>query len=357
MPKVSVVMSVYNGELYVKEAIKSILQQTFDDFEFVIIEDGSTDSTLSILKAYAQQDPRIVLVCNEKNLGLQRSLNKGLSVSCGEYIARLDADDVSLGDRLQLQVAFLDAHPEIGLLGSAVEIIDEQKNSVVKNYVPLDHESIQATLLINNYFHHSSMMFRRNLVEQLGGYDETKRYVEDYDLWWRFSRVTQLANLPDVLIQRRFRGTSITWAHRLDMLRASWEISIQAIQEYLQDVSLDAVSYKRFWWTYYSQREPLQVEAQFCKEDIKRLESFWKLLENHPAGALVWGPRLRTMAHNLLRQQKTAEGLELLWIVSYRLATPILWRSALKSLLKPYIPAETLQTWKNWQLKQTGKGA
>ncbi len=130
VPRVSVLMSVYNGERFLRDSVESILGQTFTDFEFLILDDGSTDSTCEILEEYANKDARIVLVRNDRNLGLTRSLNKGLRLVRGEYLARQDADDISLPKRLEMQVKFLDAHPEVGVVGSALEIIDENGNTI-----------------------------------------------------------------------------------------------------------------------------------------------------------------------------------------------------------------------------------
>ncbi|PPS40646.1 glycosyltransferase family A protein [Chroococcidiopsis sp. TS-821] len=353
MPKVSVLMSVYNGEIYLQGAIESILKQTFQDFEFLIINDGSKDSTPQILSEHAAKDPRIVVIHNETNIGLDRSLNKGIERACGEYLARIDADDLSLPERLQQQVAFLDAHTEIGAVGTAVEIIDERGVSVGKEYPPVKPESVKVSLLINNYLHHCSMMLRTHLVRQVGGYDETKRYVEDYDLWWRLSRVSGVANLPDVLSQRRYSGKSITWTNRQAMLNAALGISLNAVQESLQ-AQLDEESYKRFWWSYHSQRENLHVESALRSHDIAKLKPFWQFLSTCTAGSEFWGPRLRTLAYNLLRRKHTLEGLQLLWIATHQLKTPMLWRSTLKSLIKPYIPEVGQQIWRNQQLKQSG---
>lgn len=355
MTKVSVLMSVYNGEPYLREAVESILKQTFRDFDFVIVDDGSTDNAWQILTAYAAQDSRIVLIRNEENIGLDRSLNKGLMLTRGKYIARQDADDVSLPDRLMLQTNLLDSHPEIGALGTAVENIDEQGISLGKHHVPLDHASLQARLLMNNCFHHSSMMIRQSLLQKLGGYDERMRYVEDYDLWWRLSGLARIANLPDVLVCRRRSGGSVIRRYRQQMLKAALEISLKAVRESLKGRFLDEETYKRFWWAYHTQYEQLEgVNNRLQPGDIKRLQPFWDLLATYPAGPQIWGPRLRTLAHNLLRCQQTDKGVQLLWVVAYRLTTPILWRPTLKSFVEPYVPVIGQRFWRTWQLKRTG---
>jgi glycosyltransferase involved in cell wall biosynthesis len=146
MPRISVVMSVYNGEKYLRQAIESILQQTYTDFEFIIIDDGSTDSSREIIQSY--DDKRIRLVINEQNIGLTKSLNKGIRLAKGEFIARMDADDISLPQRFEKQVAYLDSHPEVGVLGTYANIIDH-RGKIINNIIfPTEHETILWTMLL-----------------------------------------------------------------------------------------------------------------------------------------------------------------------------------------------------------------
>lgn len=176
MPKVSVVMSVYNGEKYLAEAIESILNQTFRDFEFIIIDDASVDNSYKILEEYKKKDERIILLKNEKNLGLTKSLNIGIKKAQGEYIARMDADDISLPKRFEKQVDFLNKNKEISLLGSAIEIIGKQN---------LKHQIIFVPSKIKNIFYHhnplihSTWMFRREVLDKVN-YDEKYFYAQDY---------------------------------------------------------------------------------------------------------------------------------------------------------------------------------
>lgn len=206
-PKVSVLMTVYNGARYLREAVESILNQTFTDFEFIIVDDGSTDETPAILDGY--HDPRIVRLCNGRNLGLMRSLNRGLEVARGVYIARQDADDCSYLIRLEHQVAFLDAHPEVGLLGSAYDVMDAQGQVVDRVAPPTDNVTLQRMLVRHNRFCHGSIMMRRNLLEQVGGYWEMPA-VEDYELYLRVAERTLLANLVEPLYAWRRHGDSNT---------------------------------------------------------------------------------------------------------------------------------------------------
>lgn len=204
-PKVSVVMAVYNGERFVREAVESILNQTFTDFEFIIIDDGSTDDTWRILTEYAAQDSRIILIRNEKNQGIASSVNRGLARARGKYIARMDADDVTVPERLARQVQFLENHQEIGMVGSNMFFIDSFGNTRHSNWQrPQLHNLIKWRLCFENPIANQTILMRQSVVEQLNGYQtEYESFSEDYDLWQRMSEVTRLANLPEVFTYQR----------------------------------------------------------------------------------------------------------------------------------------------------------
>ncbi|MBK1617418.1 hypothetical protein CKO42_02890 [Lamprobacter modestohalophilus] len=195
-------MSVHNGELFLGEAVNSILNQTFTDFEFLIFDDCSTDNTLKILQSY--DDPRIRIIINEKNIGLTESLNKGIAIARGDFIARMDADDISLPSRFEKQVKFLQDKPHIAALGVWKELIDESGRCFFQEKLPTDPEIIHYALLIGNCFTHPSMMFRREAVIKVGCYqNRAGKYAQDYDLWLRLSHSYDLANLSEFLIQYR----------------------------------------------------------------------------------------------------------------------------------------------------------
>jgi glycosyltransferase involved in cell wall biosynthesis len=201
-------MSVYNGERFLCQALDSILRQTFADFELIVIDDASTDGTASILDRYAE--PRLVRIRNDENLGLTRSLNRGLAASRGALIARQDADDISAPDRFRQQVAFLDDHPEIGLLGTRYELIDQNERVLEVVPVPTADSELQDRLLHLNPFCHGSVMLRRECLEKAGGYRELFRVTQDYDLWLRMAECCKLANLDGVLYRFRFDGETIS---------------------------------------------------------------------------------------------------------------------------------------------------
>jgi len=211
-PKVTVLMSVFDGQKYLREAIESILVQTFNNFEFIIIDDASTDETWKILTEYSEEDQRIVLIQNQENIGLTRSLNKGLKFAQGSYIARQDADDISLPDRLQKQLAYLDEHPKVILVSSNIEFIDSEKRTLSRTQKDGDAHLVAWYLLFYNCLGgHSQVMFRREPVMHLGGYSDTYRYSQDYELWLRLVNEGDIAILPDVLQRWRDHSENISF--------------------------------------------------------------------------------------------------------------------------------------------------
>ena len=209
-PKVSILMSVYNGEQFLQDSIGSILDQTFGNFEFLIINDASTDNSRNVILSY--KDPRIRLIDNNSNLGLTKSLNKGIELSCGEYIARMDCDDISLPTRLEKQVNFMDDHENILICGTWGETFGLKKE-IWK--LPTVHEEIKVHLYFNNVFIHSSVMLRKNLLNEYKlKYNPEFRYTQDYELWTRCAKVGRLANLPEVLVRYRVSNQQIGCRHK-----------------------------------------------------------------------------------------------------------------------------------------------
>ena len=208
-PTVSVVMSVYNGQAFLAEAIESILNQTFRDFEFLIVDDGSTDATPEILSTYAKQDGRIRIV-RHQNKGRAVSLNIGIEQSKSPYVARMDADDISLPNRLKEQVEFMERHPEVGLLSGSYERIDGEGRLL--DTVPLlpRNEEIKLAMLVNNAMCHPAAMMRREVAIACGGYRKAFLDADDYDLWLRMSERSQLANLEQPILQYRVHSQQVS---------------------------------------------------------------------------------------------------------------------------------------------------
>lgn len=208
MPRVSVVMPAYNAEKYIGEAIDSILDQTFTDFEFIIVNDGSTDRTKEIIQSY--DDPRIVYLENDNNSGIVLTLNKGLDAAQGEYIARMDADDVAVENRLEKQLAVMDAELEIGALGTGTRIFGEGMEST-DTHSTLDSDKLKAELLFSTCMCHPSVMLRRSVLEEnCIRYNAQFKGAEDFEMWWQIVRVSRLKTIPDVLHCYRIHPNQVT---------------------------------------------------------------------------------------------------------------------------------------------------
>lgn len=204
--RLTVLMPVYNGAAFVEEALTSILSQTFNEFEFLIVDDGSTDATYEILSSC--RDPRIRLLRNHNNLGLARSLNKGLMAARGQYVARMDADDVSWSHRLRAQTDFMDAHPEVGICGAWIEVVGEGVRQVWR--YPSDHDTTRTRLLFESTLAHPVVMMKRHLLEdERLSYDESFGAAQDYELWSRAASGCVLANLPEVLLTHRLHREQV----------------------------------------------------------------------------------------------------------------------------------------------------
>lgn len=222
MPTVSVLMPVYNAERYLGEAVESILGQTFADFEFLIVDDGSTDRSRAILERYAAQDPRIRLT-SRPNTGYAAALNELLGLARGELVARMDADDVALPERLARQVDYLRAHPDVVCVGTAVHFIDAAGRFLWDRHPGMEHEAIQERALAGDCaLNHPSVMMRRAALEAVGGYHVEFMPAEDLDLWLRLGEVGRLTNLSDVLMKYRQHEASFSEQHqRLQLERSA----------------------------------------------------------------------------------------------------------------------------------------
>jgi glycosyltransferase involved in cell wall biosynthesis len=225
--KLSVLTSVYNGAPYLRQSVQSILDQTFDDFEFVIIDDASRDRTPEILDRF--RDPRIVRLRNERNLGLARSLNRGLEAARGQYIARHDADDWSHPQRLGEQAAYLDARPHVGVVATTTEWIAGDGRVLRTWRQPTDNAGIQETLLKYCCLVHGSTMIRPHAVKEVGGYDDAMRTGQDYDLWLRMSETWDMACLPQVRYQYRWHGDMVSVGRKEEQAAHADQARVRAV--------------------------------------------------------------------------------------------------------------------------------
>jgi glycosyltransferase involved in cell wall biosynthesis len=210
IPAISVLMPVYNGERYLAESIRSILAQTFDDFEFIIVNDGSTDRSEKMIADFERQDRRIRLI-SRPNTGIVGALNDGLAIAEAELIARMDADDVSTPQRFQRQINYLRQHPECIALGGRVVGTDPYGCVLFRSEHNLSHEAIESDLLkgVGWAIVHPAAMMRTSAIKQTGGYRREFQWVEDLDLFLRLAEIGKLANLPDELLLYRQHTESV----------------------------------------------------------------------------------------------------------------------------------------------------
>lgn len=207
-PKISVVMPVYNGAKYLKYSIESILNQTFEEFEFIIINDGSSDSSKDIVSSY--NDKRIIYIENSKNIGIIQSLNKGLDFASGDYIARMDSDDISTKDRFKIQYNIIEKNHNIGLCGSFIRHFGDVFFPR-KIKLPVNNDKIRAGFLFGNQLAHPTVMIRNSLLKEHNlFYDENHKTIEDYGLWVRLLPFTEIVNIPKPLLKYRISNSSIT---------------------------------------------------------------------------------------------------------------------------------------------------
>ena len=228
VPTVSVVMTVYNAARYLATAVESVLSQTYSDFECVIIDDGSRDGSLAILKRYAERDSRIRLV-SRCNTGISRARNEGLSLARGEFVAVMDADDIALPTRLATQIDYLQTHPGVACVGGWFEVIDSAGRLLTRLEPPTGNEEIQALLLKGHTsICQPSSMLRRDAVEKVGGFEEDLAPSEDLDLYLKLGEVGTLANIPQTLVRYRIHGKSASASARVRQFESSQAACEQA---------------------------------------------------------------------------------------------------------------------------------
>ncbi len=208
-PEFSVVMSVYDGQKYLRESIDSILTQTRKNFEFIIINDGSKDNSLDILLEYQTKDNRVLIV-NQDNIGLTRSLNRGVKLAASEYIARQDADDISLPTRLEKQFNYMKNHPEVAVIGCLGDVFSANGMLRTTKDHKYSRQGIKRHLASKNLFMHGSAMMRKSCLAKVGFYREFFRHSQDYDLWLRLSQYFDIDILPEHLYQYRVTPEAIS---------------------------------------------------------------------------------------------------------------------------------------------------
>ncbi|PIQ02243.1 MAG: hypothetical protein COW76_01180 [Shewanella sp. CG18_big_fil_WC_8_21_14_2_50_42_11] len=271
-PAISVVMSVYNSEKYLAEAIESILNQSFTDFEFIIINDGSTDSSIAIIESYMAKDEHIVLISRE-NKGLPASLNEGIAIARGKYIARMDADDISLSERFQKQFEFMEANPEVGVCGGWAYLFKEtpSKNKTMRH--PRDHEELIVRLLFSVCFIHPTVMMRKEVLDELEYvYNIRFTNAQDYELWSRLADKSQFHNIQQPLLYYRVSESGITASVNNDGLNRRYPLVSQVQKQQLAKLGLkllDEESIMHF-------RLGLNAEMIFLDESADSIKDYLK---------------------------------------------------------------------------------
>src|SRR3989338_11113517 len=200
-PLVSVILPTYNRAKYITKAIESVWRQSYKNLELIIINDASTDATGELVSVFSKHNPRITILRNETNLGIVASLNKGIKAAQGKYIARLDDDDVWCDDKkIEKQVDFLEKNPEYCLTGGGVIKIDKNGKEIVRYLLPEKDEDIRKTILINNAFAHTTVLFRKDTFLKVGGYDEQFAFIEDWDLWLKMGKIGKFYNFQEFFV-------------------------------------------------------------------------------------------------------------------------------------------------------------
>ena len=226
-PIISIILPTYNGGKYIDKSIKSVIAQSFSDWELLVVDDGSTDNTADIIKKYEEDDKKIIYLKNEVNLGIQKSLNYGLKKARGKYVARIDDDDTWVdADKLRKQFDFLEDNREYVLVGTGVIVVDEDDNKIMQYILPTTDYKIRKNILMKNCFIHSSVMFRADSVESLGGYkeDNNSKNIEDYDLWLRLGTHGKFANLSSHGVCFMQRGGSISSENKIEQFKKNLDL-------------------------------------------------------------------------------------------------------------------------------------
>jgi glycosyltransferase involved in cell wall biosynthesis len=267
MPEISVLMSVFNSEKWLKSSIDSVLSQSEDEFEFIIINDGSTDNTSSILKSY--KDDRIIIV-DQENRGLTKSLNVGLNLAKGKYIARIDADDISMQNRLDVQKKFMEENPDIALVGSDAIIIDEKGNKVGHAKYPTSHTMLSNKLYnFKSVFPHSSIFFRKNIIMKGGGYNENFIRSQDYDLYLRISEEYKIACINKPLLNLRLNLSGPTYSDDNQLIFGLAAV----INHYLRDRGLEEkIGAHNNWNNYYNEVSKWVIEKNLDKKHQSKID-------------------------------------------------------------------------------------
>lgn len=254
-------MSVYNSEDYLVETIESVLSQTFTDFEFLIMNDASTDKSLEIIKNY--HDSRIRLINREKNIGLQKNLFEGMNIAKGEYVARMDSDDICLPERFFEQVKFMDSHPEIGMCGSWYKTFGAGTSFV--NKPPTDPDDLKANMLFYTSIAHPTVMMRKAFFQKFNlNYNQELRYCEDYELWSRCIQYFPIANIPKTLLLYRIRPDSAFQAHKQE----TWDIAYPLRTGMLKKIGIEQIEEEKRIHNFLKPADTENISEYLKKQEV-----------------------------------------------------------------------------------------
>ncbi|MSU54265.1 MAG: glycosyltransferase [Candidatus Staskawiczbacteria bacterium] len=236
-PLVSIIIPTYNGEKYLGVALDSILRQTYKNIEIIIINDGAIDGTEDVIKKFTEKDPRVIRIKNESNLGFVKSLNKGVGHAKGKYIARLDDDDSWISpQKLEKQVGFLEEHPEYVLAGGGLIQIDSKGEEMIRYLFPEKDEDIRRVILVDNIIAHSSVVFRKDAFDKVGGYDEKFGFFADRDLWLKLGKIGKCYNFPEHFIFYLDKEWDTTnYNSRNEQIRRKLKLNIALRKKYRYD--------------------------------------------------------------------------------------------------------------------------
>ncbi len=255
-PLVSVIMPAYNSEKYISVAIESILNQSFKDFEFIIIDDGSTDKTWEIIQEYAKKDWRIVPVRNEENLNNYARRNKGIKMSKGKYVVWQDSDDISLPGRLKKQVNFMEKNPEVGICGSFMQIFTDEKDLNIRKYSTED-EDLRKDIFKYSPIAQPTAIIRKECYEKVGYYDDRYDATQDLDMTFRIGNEFKLANIPEVLIRYRVHPDSVTYKKLKKQIKNALRIRRKYSECYTYNLDFTGRFVMTFTW--FSQFLPVNL--------------------------------------------------------------------------------------------------
>ena len=270
-PKISVILPVYNCQPFLEEAVLSILNQDFTDFELIIIDDGSNDKSREIIRNFAKKDNRIIMKHHKKNKGLIATLNEGLQLAKSKIIARMDGDDVAYMDRFSKQYQFLKSNPEIVVVGSWVEVINDQNKISNLWRLPVSVQLLKWRNLLKCPLLHPTVMFRKKEILALGGYDNSAIYFEDHHLWSRVMQKHAIANIPEYLLQYRIHNNSISKKYTRLQKEGVCHLLVKNINRYCDLTLDDVVLLKQApTFTNYTQRRKIinEIYDSFVSQEI-----------------------------------------------------------------------------------------